>query len=161
MILHFTLKYFELFKCFRLVFHQVDILISAQIIREDQKIMIPTASLNIHRTTYISMYDFQQICCSLHSTGEWCFSHISHEAWFASIKWFIIKWFQNPSACSFFMRFTPIWPKQQCHKYVALSLSTLHLLASILWIRVSLQSRFNKNNHSSRVHDHKRYYSYK
>ena len=61
MIFHFTLKFFELFKCFRLMFHQVDILISAQIICEDQKIMIPVASLNIHRTTYISMYDFQQI----------------------------------------------------------------------------------------------------
>ena len=60
MIFHFTLKLFELFKCFRLVFHQVDILIYAQIICEDQKIMIPAASLNIHRTTYISMYDFQQ-----------------------------------------------------------------------------------------------------
>ena len=30
MILHFTLKFFELFKCFILVLHQVDILISAQ-----------------------------------------------------------------------------------------------------------------------------------
>ena len=55
MILHFTLKFFELLKCFRLVFHQVDILISAQIICEDQKIMIPSASLSIHRTTYISI----------------------------------------------------------------------------------------------------------
>ena len=32
MILHFTLKFFELFKCFRLMSHQVDIPISAQII---------------------------------------------------------------------------------------------------------------------------------
>ena len=32
MIFHFTLKFFELFKCFRLMFHQVDIPISAQII---------------------------------------------------------------------------------------------------------------------------------
>ena len=43
------------------MFHQVDILISAQIICEDQKIMITAASFNIHRTTYISMHDFQQI----------------------------------------------------------------------------------------------------
>ena len=50
---------FELFKCFRLMFHQVDIPISAQIICEGQKIMIPAASLNTHRTAYISMYYFQ------------------------------------------------------------------------------------------------------
>ena len=91
MILHFTLKFFELFKCFRLVFHQVDILISAQIICEDQKIMIPVVSLNIHRTTYISMYDFQQIYCSLHCSEEQSLSHLAHEAWFASINRLIIK----------------------------------------------------------------------
>ena len=34
MIFHFTLKLLELFKCFRLVFHQVDITISTQIISE-------------------------------------------------------------------------------------------------------------------------------
>ena len=95
MIFHFTLKLFELFKCFRLMFHQVDISIWAQIICEGRKITIPAASINIHRTTYISMYDFQQICCSLHCSGERSFSHLAHEAWFASTKWFIIKWFQK------------------------------------------------------------------
>ena len=49
--------------------------ISAQIICEGRKIMIPATSLNIHRTTYICMYDFQEICCSLHSSGERRFSH--------------------------------------------------------------------------------------
>ena len=49
---------FEPFNYFRLMFHQVDIPISAQIICEGEKITIPAASLNIHRTTYISMYDF-------------------------------------------------------------------------------------------------------
>ena len=34
MIFHFTLKLYELFNCFRLMFHQVDIPISAQIIYE-------------------------------------------------------------------------------------------------------------------------------
>src|SRR3954468_20842895 len=86
MILYFTLKFFELFKRFRLMFHQVDIPISAQIICEVLKIMILVASLNIHRTTYISMYDFQQIYCLLHCSGEQCFSHLAQEAWFASIK---------------------------------------------------------------------------
>ena len=50
---------FELFKCFRLMFHQVDIPISAQIICDGQKITIPAASLNTHRIAYISMYYFQ------------------------------------------------------------------------------------------------------
>ena len=86
MILHFTLKFFELFKCFRPVSHQVDMPIYAQIICEGQKITIPAASLNIHRTAYISMYYFQQICCSLHCSGERSFSHLAHEAWFASTK---------------------------------------------------------------------------
>src|SRR3954465_810873 len=86
MILYFTLKFFELFKRFRLMFHQVDIPISSQIICEGQKIMIPAASLNIHRTTYISMYDFQQICCLFHCFRERRFSHLVQETWFASIK---------------------------------------------------------------------------
>src|SRR3954467_9111620 len=81
MIFHFTLKFFELFKCFRLMFHQVDIPISAQIIYEGQKITIPAMSLNTHRTTYISMYVFQQICCLLHCSRERCFSHLAQEAW--------------------------------------------------------------------------------
>src|SRR3989337_664761 len=59
MIFHFTLKFFELFKCFRLMFHQVDIPISTQIICEGQKITIPAVSLNTHRTAYIDMYYFQ------------------------------------------------------------------------------------------------------
>src|SRR3990170_7833140 len=86
MIFHFTLKFFKKFKCFRLMFHQVDIPISAQIICEGEKIMIPAASLNIHRTTYISTYDFQQICCSLHCSGERRLIHLAHKAWFASTK---------------------------------------------------------------------------
>src|SRR3990170_2162806 len=86
MIFHFTLKFFELFKCFRLMFHQEDIPISAQIICEGQKITIPAASLNTHRTAYISMYYFQQVCCSLHCSGERSLSHLAREAWFTSIK---------------------------------------------------------------------------
>ena len=50
---------YELFKCFRLMFHQVDIPISAQIICEGKKITIPAASFSTHRIAYISMYYFQ------------------------------------------------------------------------------------------------------
>src|SRR3990170_1632700 len=90
MIFCFTLKFFELFKCFRLMFYQVDIPISAQIICEDQKIPIPAVSLNTHRTAYISMYYFQKVSCSLHCSGEWSLSHLAHKAQFACLKRFII-----------------------------------------------------------------------
>ena len=46
------LKFFEPFNYFRLMFHQVDILIFAQIICEGQKITIPAASLNTRRTVH-------------------------------------------------------------------------------------------------------------
>ena len=52
----FTLKLHELFKCFRLMFHQVDIPISAQIIREGQKITIPIMSLNTGPLVCIHRY---------------------------------------------------------------------------------------------------------
>ena len=67
MIFHSTLKFFELFKCFRLMFHQVDIPISAQIICEGQKITIPAASLNIHRTAYTSVciISNKSVACSI------------------------------------------------------------------------------------------------
>ena len=55
MILHFSLKFFELFKCFRLVSHQVDIPIYAQIICEGQKIMIPATSIK-HSSDRIHRY---------------------------------------------------------------------------------------------------------
>ena len=51
--------HFELFNYFKLMFHQVDIRISAQFIGEGQKITIPAASLNTHRIAYIGMYYFQ------------------------------------------------------------------------------------------------------
>ena len=77
---------FDLFKCFRLVFLQVDIPISAQIIYEGQKIMIPAPSLNTHWTAYISMYYFQQVSSSFHCSGERSFSHLAHKSRFANIK---------------------------------------------------------------------------
>ena len=54
--LHFD--FFEIFKCFRFMFHQVDIPIYAQIICEGLKITIATMSLNTHRTAYIGIYYF-------------------------------------------------------------------------------------------------------
>ena len=70
MILYFTLKFFELFKHFRLVFHQVDIPISAQIMCEGQKITILATSINTDWTAYIGMYYFQQVSSSFHCSGE-------------------------------------------------------------------------------------------
>ena len=65
MILYFTLKFFELFKCFRLVFHQVDIPISAQIICEGQKITIPAVSLNTHRTRQLCIISNKSVARSI------------------------------------------------------------------------------------------------
>ena len=70
MIFHLTLKFFELFKCFRLMFHQVDIPISAQIICEGEKMKILATSLNTHWTAYIDMYYFKQVSSSFHCSGE-------------------------------------------------------------------------------------------
>ena len=66
MIFHFTVKLFELFKFSDLCFIKKIYLYLTQIICEGHKITIPAASLNTHRTAYISMYYFQQVCCSLH-----------------------------------------------------------------------------------------------
>src|SRR4051812_38447344 len=52
MIFNFTLKFFELFKCIRLVFHQVNISISTQIIRESHEITISTVCRHTHWTAY-------------------------------------------------------------------------------------------------------------
>ena len=101
MIFHFTLKFFELFKCFRLMLHQVDIPISAQIICEGQKITILATSLHTHWSTYISMYYFPQVSSSFHCSEERSFSHLAQKARFANIKWFTTKWFQK----SIFMEF--------------------------------------------------------
>src|SRR3954470_9200803 len=108
MIFHFTLKFFELFKCFRLMFHQVDIPISAQIICEGQKIMIPAASLNIHRTTYISMYDFQQsfACFIVPENGVLVILPMRHGL--QAINESKTNESKSPSALNFFMPFTPI-----------------------------------------------------
>src|SRR3990170_2629828 len=62
-------------------------------------VISPTVRVNTHRTAHISMYDFQQVTCPFHCSGEWCFSHLSHEAWFARVKSSDSK---SPLAWSFF-----------------------------------------------------------
>ena len=140
MIFHFTLKFFELFKCFRLMFHQVYIPRSTQIICVGQKLTIPAASLNIHWTAYISMYYFQQICCSLHCFGERSFSHLC--PWGMVRKRQVIPKAHQHGVSSCALHQYDL--NGGATKNVALSLSNLHILTSILWICVSLWSRFNK-----------------
>src|SRR3954469_12986515 len=65
LILYFTLKLLELFKSFRLMPHQVDITISTEIISESNEVVISSSSCRAHWPTYISMYEFQQVCRSL------------------------------------------------------------------------------------------------
>src|SRR6187399_269867 len=86
LILNLILKFFELFKGLRLVFHQIDIPVSTQVIREGENITVASASLNTHWTAHIGMYDFQQVGCSLHCSGERSLGHLAQEAWFARVK---------------------------------------------------------------------------
>ena len=152
MILHFTLKFFELFKCFRLVFHQVDIPISAQIIC-GQKITIPAASLNTHRTAYITMYYFNKSVAR---------SIVSENGvsvilpWFASIKWFIIKWFQKihpygVSSCALHQYDLNGSATNKLHYHYQLCIFLLqHYEYVYHYYRDS-----TKTDHSLKVHDHK------
>src|SRR3954469_10996679 len=65
LILYFTLKLLELFKSFRLMPHQVDITISSEIISKSNEVVISSSGCRAHWSTYISMYEFQQVCRSL------------------------------------------------------------------------------------------------
>src|SRR3954464_11296396 len=65
LILYFTLKLLELFKSFRLMTHQVDITISTEIISESNEVVISSSGCRAHWPTYISMYEFHQVCRSL------------------------------------------------------------------------------------------------
>ena len=58
-------------------------------------------SINTHWIAYIGMYYFQQVSSSFHCSEERSFSHLAQKARFASIKWFITKWFRK----SIFMEF--------------------------------------------------------
>ena len=105
MIFHFTLKFFELFKCFRLMFHQVDIPISAQIICEGQKITLFTACLSTHWTAHIKMCYFQQVAILFHFTENEAFQS-SCQCGMICISQAIQNQVSpnDPSAWSFFMR---------------------------------------------------------
>src|SRR4051812_30371424 len=65
LILYLTLKLLELFKIFGLLLHQVDITISTEIISESNEVVISSSGCRAHWSTYISMYEFQQVCRSL------------------------------------------------------------------------------------------------
>src|SRR3954462_5653630 len=56
LILCFILEFFELFKGFRLMFHQVDISIPTQIISKGNEVLITTPGCRAHWSTYITMY---------------------------------------------------------------------------------------------------------
>jgi hypothetical protein len=86
LILNFTLEFFELFKRFRLVFHQIDITVSTQVISEGDEVTITIACRNAHWSTYVCMYDPQQIRRPFNETFERCPGHFAHEAWFACIE---------------------------------------------------------------------------
>src|SRR3954468_8411292 len=86
LILNLTLKFLKLLESFGLMFHEIDIPISNQVIRKGKNITIATALSYTHQTTHIGMYDFQQGRSSLHHTRKWSLSHFTHQTCFASFK---------------------------------------------------------------------------
>src|SRR3954463_9022531 len=55
LILCFILEFFELFKGFLLMFHQIDISIPTQIISEGNEVLITNSSRRAHWSTYITV----------------------------------------------------------------------------------------------------------
>src|SRR6266540_478923 len=85
MILYFILKFFELFKGFRFMSHQVYITISTEVISEGNEVLKPISSNCAHWSTYIRMYEFQQVFCSFTDTGERRFGYFTQYTRFACI----------------------------------------------------------------------------
>src|ERR1043165_7926854 len=75
LIFDFTLKFLELFKGFRLVLHQVNIPISTQVISKGHEVTKNIACGGVHGSTYICMYDPQQVIRMLHYCIEWSPTH--------------------------------------------------------------------------------------
>jgi hypothetical protein len=59
LIFDLFLKLLEVFNSFRLMFHQVDIPISTQIVSKGHKVMITMVRSDSHWFTYIRMYESQ------------------------------------------------------------------------------------------------------
>src|SRR3954468_3543923 len=59
LILDLILKFFEPFKGFRLMLHQVNIPISTQVISKGHEVTKTIASGDVHGSTYICVYDPQ------------------------------------------------------------------------------------------------------
>ena len=157
MIFYFTLKFFELFKCFSYVSLSRYTHICLNHLW-GQKIMILAACLNTHRTAHISMYDFQQVTCPFHCSKERGFSHLAKEAWFACVKWFKIKWLQKSISMEVL--------SCALHQYDLSGSATwkwyYHYQLYIFWHQC-YEHVYNYDrdsiNHSHWVHDHRRYYS--
>src|ERR1043165_3199517 len=77
LILYFILKLLELFKGFRLMPHQVDISISAQVVGESHEVLVTTSSSRAHWSTHISMYEFQQVGRPLATLCKRCLGHLA------------------------------------------------------------------------------------
>src|SRR4051812_3033427 len=65
LILYLILKLLEPFKSFRLMLHQVDITISTEIISKSNEVVISSSGCRAPWSTYISMYELQQVYRSL------------------------------------------------------------------------------------------------
>ena len=59
LVSYFLLKFFELFKGFTLMFQQIYVTVSAEVINEGNEVWKTSSSGRVHWATYISMYDSQ------------------------------------------------------------------------------------------------------
>src|SRR3954469_8795714 len=100
LVLYLTLKFLKLLESFGLMFHEIDIPISTQVIREGKNITITTARCYTHWATHIGMYD--SVARSIiPENGVLVILPIRHASHLSSDS-------RSPSEWSFFMRFTPI-----------------------------------------------------
>ena len=162
MIFHFTLKLYELFKMFQtcVSLSRYTHICSNHLWRSennDTRCEPQHSSDRIHQYVLFPVSQLLAPC-----SGERRFSHLAHEAPFASTKWFIIKWFPKVhqygvSSCAL-------------HRYDLNGSATnklhYHYQLCIFWLQhyeyvYHYYRDSSKIDHSSKVHDHKRYYSYK
>src|SRR4051812_22602279 len=112
LILCFILEFFELFKGFRLMFHQIDISIPTQIISEGNEVLItplavvligPHTSLctSPNKSDALSQLFAKGVLVILPSRQD---SHVLNDSKSNEVR--------IPSSWSFFMRFQLIWPSR-------------------------------------------------
>src|SRR3954462_868449 len=102
------LKFLKLLESFGLMFHEIDIPISTQVIREGKNITITTARCYTYWTTHIGMYDFHKFVARsiIPENGVLVILPIRHASHLSSDSKSSDS--RSPSEWSFFIRFIPM-----------------------------------------------------